>query len=62
MAYNKAPAGVPFSTSFVMSVTLEHMNKSLEISIDKSLKRLPEFEGEPKKGIEIMETISALQA
>ena len=37
------------------------MRRSLDISINKSIKRLQDFEGDNSKGIEIMETVKVLQ-
>ena len=51
----------PFSMSFVMKATFRHMRRSLDISINKSIKRLQDFEGDNSKGIEIMETVKVLQ-
>lgn len=56
------PIGTPFSKVFVLQATLKHMRRSIDISIDKSFKRMPEFEGDSVKGVEIMETLSALHA
>lgn len=48
--------------AFVLKATLKHMRRSIDISINKSFKRIQEFEGDSEKGVEIMETLRVLHA
>lgn len=48
-----------FDDVYVMNVTLEHMLRAIDISIGKTLARLPEFEG-TKDGMKVMNTLSRL--
>ena len=52
---------VPFSKSYVLDTTLNHMQRAISISVKKSLSRLGEFDGNSAKGTEILETLSNLQ-
>jgi len=47
-----------FSRSYVIGVTFEHMIRSVNISIDKTVARLPELGNEDSK--EVLETLSEL--
>ena len=53
---------VPFSKAYVLDTTLKHVQRAFSISINKSLGRLAEFEGDSAKGTEIMETLSVLHS
>jgi hypothetical protein len=50
----------PFSKSFVMKTTLRHIEKAINISIDKTFARMPEFEENSHDAREILEALSGL--
>ena len=50
----------PFSKAFVMNTTLRHMRKSIDISINKTFARMPEFEKNSVDAEEILSTLGAL--
>lgn len=50
----------PFSKGFVMRTTYKHMQRSIDISIQKSFERFKDFDNDPDIGLEIMETLSVL--
>ena len=51
----------PFSKTYVLDTTMNHMHRAVSISVKKTLGRLAEFEGNSAKGTEVMETLSCLQ-
>lgn len=51
---------VPFDKSFVLSTTVRHMRKSIDISISKTFDRMSEFVENQDKKIEAMETLDVL--
>lgn len=51
----------PFSKAYVLETTFSHMQRAISISVNKTLGRLAEFDGNSAKGTEIMETLSNLQ-
>lgn len=55
MAYKK-----PFSKSYVLRVTAEHILESLDISINKTFERIAEFDSNAAKSKEIFMTLSEL--
>jgi hypothetical protein len=59
---NKDKASVPFSREYVLRTTAKHMLKSVDISIEKTMARVPEFEGDSAKSTEILTTLSDLHA
>jgi L-lactate utilization protein LutB len=50
----------PFSNDYVIRETLRHMQQSVAISTQKTIARLPEFQGQPDKITEIMTTLASL--
>jgi len=52
----------PFDIGYVLSHTARHMRKSIEISIQKTVNRIPEFAGDRAKSEEVFMTLSALHA
>jgi hypothetical protein len=50
----------PFSNQYVIAETLKHMLASVEISIAKTIARLPEANDQPALGAEILLTLSNL--
>jgi len=50
----------PFSNDYVVKETLKHMQASISISTQKTIARLPEFQGQPEKVQEVMTTLSNL--
>jgi hypothetical protein len=50
----------PFSKSYVLKTTSRHMRRSIDISIRKSFDRMPEFNDDSEKRMEIMETLDVL--
>jgi hypothetical protein len=50
----------PFSKSYVLKTTTRHMRRSIDISIRKSFDRMPEFNDDSAKRMEIMETLDVL--
>lgn len=55
--YNKPP----FSKDYVLSVTLGHMKRCIDVSLDKVVARLPEFENSEHSSKEVFETLSELK-
>lgn len=52
----------PFTRGYVLRTTLKHMNKSVEISKNKTLARIEEFEGNSQKSQEVLATLGDLTA
>ena len=50
----------PFSREFVLKTTVKHMRKNIDISIQKTVNRIAEFEGDGKKSAELVQTLSDL--
>ena len=50
----------PFSNDYVVKETLKHMQASISISTQKTIARLPEFQGQPDKLQEVMTTLANL--
>jgi hypothetical protein len=50
----------PFSSDYVIRETLRHMQQSVAISTQKTIARLPEFQGQPEKITEVMTTLASL--
>jgi predicted component of type VI protein secretion system len=55
-----APRVKPFSKNFVILATLKHVRRSIDISISKTFDRVKDFDGQPDKATEVMETLSEL--
>lgn len=53
---------MPFSKSYVLRTTAKHMKKSIDISIRKTVERMPEFDGNRDKSLEVLSTIAELYA
>ena len=51
----------PFSCLYVIKTTLVHVRKSIDISIQKTLARLGEFDNDPKSK-EVLEALSLLHS
>lgn len=49
-----------FDKNYVMRVTLEHMKKRVDVSINKTFDRVKEFESDSGKSLEVFETLSEL--
>lgn len=54
------PDTTPFSQSYVINVTIEHMKRDIDHSIRKTLGRMEEFQNDPEKTYEIMVTLASL--
>ena len=50
----------PFDRGFVIDITLRHMRRDVDISIKKTMERMPEFESDPVKAQEVFKTLSQL--
>ena len=50
----------PFDMRFVLSVTVNHMQRCITSSIEKTFNRIPEFEGDVDKSTEIFKTLAML--
>ncbi|MDB4575347.1 hypothetical protein N9112_00125 [bacterium] len=57
MAYKR-----PFSMEYVIGVTARYMRRDIEMSIEKTLNRMPEYANDPEKSQEIFKTLSVLQS
>jgi hypothetical protein len=49
-----------FTYEFVIAATLAHMDKCVRVSIQKTLARLPEMEGDSKRSMDVFSTLLAL--
>ena len=49
----------PFDMDYVIKKTLSHMRDAIDLSINKTFERLPEFEG-GEKGDEVFRTLAML--
>ena len=47
-----------FSKDYVLEVTFKHMNRAVDISMNKTVERLPELEN--KNNNDVLETLSEL--
>ena len=56
------PTQKPFDKSYVLRVTAKHMRRDIDISMRKTLERMPEFMGNEEKSREIFTTVMVLQA
>lgn len=52
---------IPFDKGYVLAVTHRHMLKSVQLSIAKTVERIPEFEGDSAKSTELLSTLSELK-
>ena len=50
----------PFTKEHVIRETLKHMQRSVVISTQKTMSRLPEFQGDSEKVAEVMSALSDL--
>ena len=50
----------PFSQSYVMSMTVKHMRRDLDVSIRKTFERIAEFDGNRDKSEEVFKTLASL--
>jgi len=50
----------PFSMEYVLKETIKHIQKSIDISTQKTISRLNDFEGQSEKIKEIMATLANL--
>lgn len=50
----------PFSKEYVIGVTLGHMKRCIDVSLDKVVNRLPEFQ-DTEHSKEVFETLSELK-
>jgi hypothetical protein len=50
----------PFSMPFVLKETVKHMRKSIDISTQKTIARLPEFKDNSELVAEVMTTLTNL--
>lgn len=50
----------PFSMAFVLRETIKHMRKSIDISTQKTIARLPEFKDNSPAIAEVMTTLTNL--
>jgi hypothetical protein len=51
---------VPFTKGYVLRTTLANMQRSVTMSLNKTLSRLEEFQGDSSKSTEILQTLSDL--
>ena len=51
---------IPFTMGYVLRTTAKHMRKSIDISIRKTFERVSEFDNNPEKAREVLETLSYL--
>lgn len=56
------PKVYPFDKEYVINTTLEHMTRSIDISIQKTLERIPEYENDSKVSFDILETLAKLNS
>jgi hypothetical protein len=54
------PRSKPFSKDYVILATLKHTKRSVDISISKTIARIPDFDSNPAKAQEVLETLSVL--
>lgn len=52
----------PFSSEFVLKTTAKNMRKSVDLSIQKTFDRIPEFAGDQEKSSEIFKTLTMLHS
>lgn len=52
----------PFSREYVLRTTARHMLKAVDTSINKTMARMQEFEGNPEMAQELLRTLSDLNA
>jgi len=52
----------PFDMRFVFNVTVNHMQRCITNSIEKTFNRIPEFEGDHEKSTEIFKTLAMLHS
>jgi hypothetical protein len=52
----------PFSADYVLRTTIRHMQKAVNVSIDKTFQRVAEFANDPVKSQEVFSTLTALHA
>lgn len=52
----------PFSKSYVLRTTAKHMRRSVDISIRKTFERVQEFDSDPVKSKEVIETLGMLHS
>jgi hypothetical protein len=57
MQYSK-----PFDMRFVFKVTVRHMRKCIDNSLEKTFNRIKEFEGNVEKSTEIFKTLAMLHS
>ena len=50
----------PFSRAYVLNVTLTHVRRSIDISIEKTVARIGEFADNQEKSQEVLMTLSDL--
>lgn len=50
----------PFSVSYVIGTTVQHMRKAVDISIRKTFERVAEFDGNTEKSTEVFRALSIL--
>lgn len=52
----------PFSFGYVMRTTIKHLQKSVDVSIKKTLDRIEEFKGDEEKSREVFNTLATLHS
>lgn len=50
----------PFTMDYVLRTTARHMKSNVEVSINKTLSRIKEFEGDQAKSQEVFKTLAQL--
>jgi hypothetical protein len=60
MAEAETTETFPFTKGYVLRTTAKHMRKSIDISIRKTFERIKEFDNNPEKSREVLETLSIL--
>lgn len=53
-------ASASFDKSYVLKVTASHIRKAIDVSIRKTFERVKDFDSNPQKSKEIIETLSIL--
>jgi len=50
----------PFSTGYVLRITVKHLRKYIDLSIHKTFTRISDFEGDGEKSKEVLDTLMLL--
>jgi hypothetical protein len=50
----------PFDRKYVLETTVKHMLKCIDMSISKTIARIPDFDSNSEKSTEVLQTLSDL--